>query len=559
MTETKEQRIADLIKDAAEYATDPDAPSADQGATKPKLLIEPNDPHRTVAALRDILAERGDLFDRGAPVRLFKDRRSGAIMARAVTADRIVMLAHQLARPVAFKPSEHSKGKFVEFNAPLPRAIATTYLELHGEWQLRPLNGIASAPLLRPDGSIWAANGYDAATGLFLENVPTISGLVPAAPNQADAAAALALIRSIFATFCFADATTVQDANGVPMVDQARPPSCDESAFLVALLTAVCRPSLEFAPGFLFRAPQLSGAGAGKGLLVRSICRIAFGQDPHAVTGGSDLHELEKRISAELMASGPVLFLDNLNNVTFKSNLLASAITERPARVRVLGKSEMLPINATAFIVMTGNALVVSEDLTRRFVAIDLDARVEDPEARAFPTDITQTVKDRRIDLLVAALTIWRWGRQQTLPTGKPLGGFPQWCQWVRDPLLALGCPDPVVRMVDAKRHDGQRQATVEIFQLWQHWHSDRPVKASGLHAEIKAVLDPQQRGRQFVEKCVASLVGVRVAGFVLSRQRSMGKWSAATYALQSAGDCQGHSEHSGQEVRHPDHTDEPK
>ena len=40
------------------------------------------------------------------------------------------------------------------------------------------------------------------------------------------------------------------------------------------------------------------------------------------------------------------LFLDNLNNTAFKSDLLASAITERPARVRVLGKSQMVPLNA---------------------------------------------------------------------------------------------------------------------------------------------------------------------------------------------------------------------
>ena len=37
------------------------------------------------------------------------------------------------------------------------------------------------------------------------------------------------------------------------------------------------------------------------------------------------------------------LFLYNLNNTAFKSNLLASVITERPARVRLLGRSQMVP------------------------------------------------------------------------------------------------------------------------------------------------------------------------------------------------------------------------
>ena len=67
--------------------------------------------------------------------------------------------------------------------------------------------------------------------------------------------------------------------------------------------------------------------------------------------------ELEKRIAAELIEGRPTLFLDNLNNTAFRSDLLASAITECPARVRPLGKSQMVLLNASAFVVLTGNGL----------------------------------------------------------------------------------------------------------------------------------------------------------------------------------------------------------
>jgi hypothetical protein len=60
-----------------------------------------------------------------------------------------------------------------------------------------------------------------------------------------------------------------------------------------------------------------------------------------------------------LIEGSPVLFLDNLNNRAFTSDLLASAITERPARVRVLGKSQMVPLNASAFVILTGNGRAV--------------------------------------------------------------------------------------------------------------------------------------------------------------------------------------------------------
>ena len=239
---------------------------------------------------------------------------------------------------------------------------------------------------------------------------------------------------------------------------------------------------------------------SGKGLLARCICIIAFGREPHAVTAGASAEELEKRIAAELIEGSPALFLDNLNNTAFKSNLLASAITERPARVRLLGRSQMVPLNASAFVILTGNGLTVSEDLARRFVAVDFDARTEDPEARPFATDIRVEVTQRRTELLAALLTIWRWGRIATdIKSGIPLGSFAQWCRWVRDPLLALGCQDPVERVSEAKQRDGRRQAVADLFAIWWDKHHDHPVAVRQLHDDVKQALDPQGRGRQYV------------------------------------------------------------
>jgi hypothetical protein len=71
----------------------------------------------------------------------------------------------------------------------------------------------------------------------------------------------------------------------------------------------------------------------------------------------------------------------------------------------------------------------------------------------------------RRTELLAALLTIWRWGRIATdLKVGLPLGSFPQWCHWVRDPLLTLGCHDPVERVREAKEHDSRRQVLADLF-----------------------------------------------------------------------------------------------
>jgi hypothetical protein len=341
------------------------------------------------------------------------------------------------------------------------------------------------------------------------------------------------VIRATFKSFCFADAVTMVDPAGTNVVDVSTAPGKDESAFLVGLLTAVCRPSLYLAPGLLMRAAPMSGAGTGKGLLARCICIIAYGSEPHAVTGGSGAEELEKRISAELMEGSPALFLDNLNNTAFKSDLLASAITERPARVRVLGRSLMVPLNATALVILTGNGIRVSEDLARRFITVDFDARTEAPEAREFQIDVRAEVKARRTELLVALLTIWRWGRQaDEIAPGKALGSFEQWGRWVRDPMLALGCQDPAERVADAKGRDARRQVIADLFTVWWEQHGDRPVRVRDLHEDVRQAVDPQGRGRQFVAAQLETLTGSRLSGLMLTRQAPVGDWGAATYAL---------------------------
>jgi putative DNA primase/helicase len=356
--------------------------------------------------------------------------------------------------------------------------------------------------------------------------------------THADAKAALGLLRQTFCTFPFADAPRYWDRElGVEVVDITQSPERDESAFLVELLTAVCRPSLWLAPGALVVAPGLSGAGTGKGLLVRATSAIAFGVRPRAFTMGGERHELDKRLAAELIEAQPILFLDNANGHVLRSETLASVLTERPARVRLLGRTLMVPLNSTAFIAITGNGLTVTEDLARRFILCELDARCEDPEGRPFRPGFLDQIERRRAELLTAGLTIWRLGRQSApqLTRGKPLGSFETWAEWCRDPLLALGCRDPVERVEALKANDPRRQRIAELFQLWWDRHGATPMKVHQLADAVKAIADPQGRGRQYLATFIAGLAGTHAAGFVLTRQEPAGKWSAATYALTQA------------------------
>ena len=494
---------------------------------KVELIVHGGDLPATAEALRDLFAASGKLFDRGLPVRVIRPADGSLPSALPLTKHNVVIEAHRLCQPVKLDRDGQSVA------VTLPDRVAQMYLDMFGEWNLLPLAGVCTAPLLSEDGRVRAANGYDPETALWCCNVPALR--LPLQPSCADAGAALLKLRREFQTFPFADAPRSWDADlGVEVVDITEPAGRDESALLVALLTAVCRPSLWLAPGLLVTAPAVSGAGSGKGLLVRAVCCIAFGIRPRAFTSGGERQELDKRLAAELVEAQPALFLDNANGVVLRSDTLASLLTERPARVRLLGQTRMVPLNSTAFVAITGNGLTVTEDLARRFNPCELDARCEDPETRPFAAGFLQHIEQRRAELLAAALTIWRFGRQNAtrLPRGKPLGSFETWAEWCRDPLLALGCRDPVERIESLKAHDPHRQRIAELFQIWWEQHGAMPIKANQLAEPVKAIADPQGRGRQYLATFLSGLAGTHAAGFVLTRQEPAGKWAAATYAL---------------------------
>jgi hypothetical protein len=292
-----------------------------------------------------------------------------------------------------------------------------------GQWRLKPFNGITTAPILNDDGSFRIGSGYDEATGLWCHQIPAVN--VPEQPTRAQAKASLDALRRFFRIFAFADAETIRDnALGVEVVNPTANIGLDESSFLVSLMTAVCRASLTLAPGILATAPAFSGAGTGKGLATKAICIIASGAPPSAFTSGHDAEEMDKRLTAALVEARPAIFLDNYNGKNLTSDILASALTENPCEVRPMGHTAMVKLHTRTLIAMTGNDVQIAEDMARRLIKTDYDAKIENPELRPFNRGFLDTVYEERATLLGHALTIWRWGRQNAdrLTQGKPLG-----------------------------------------------------------------------------------------------------------------------------------------
>ena len=500
------------------------APNHEGASNLPELIIDGSDPTATAKRLATLIAQRNDfLFNGYAPARV-ADEAGCLPRALEVTTEMVRVLAHEICVPTKVRTT---KGKVERIPVPLNKDIAQLYLHgLEGRWRLNLLRGIVTAPLLADDGSIRIASGYDPRSALWCHNIPNVN--VPAEPTEGDAARALTRLRQFFRTFPFADAARRYDPDlAVELVDPTKPVGLDESSFLAALLTAVCRQSLDLAPGFLCDAPNFSGAGTGKGLLVKAACIVASGVRPAAFTSGHDAEELDKRLTAALIEAHPAVFLDNFNSKTLTSDILASALTESPCMVRPMGHTKTVPLHTRAFIGITGNSVQIAEDMARRLLNAHLDARMENPEQRKYAPGFLDHVFAARADLLAAALTIWRRGRQSKPKPGKPLGSYEVWAQWCRDPLLALGLRDPVDRIAEIKAADPKRRALVAIFEQWWAAHGDLIIKAKDLADEVikniddKATVRPDgslQYSRQRVAGFLAAHVDTRVGGYLLNK-----------------------------------------
>jgi hypothetical protein len=460
----------------------------------PQLVITPGNLPAVVDTLGKLFAADGRFMSNGnRPVTVIIEDGSPKIVE--VTSDVVRMHTRHVRCPV--KPGER-RDEYI--NVTLSRDVAQLYLYGLLNKGLKTIRGVCSAPLLEDDGSIRIIEGYDEKSGLYCHNVPQVA--ISDHPNEIDAAEALFRLRDRFKTFSFDDSVRIKEG-AVSVTDlSGRNIGLDESTFLVLLLTAVVRQSIALAPAGLLGAPRLSGSGTGKGLLVKCIIIIATGVCPPAFTAGHDREELEKRLVAVLVEGRPANFLDNFNAQELRSDTLASALTEDPAMVRVMGQTKNVPLHTRTFLGITGNGIQISEDLARRVLKVHLNARVESPEQRNFDkgTDgfIAQILADRA-RLLSDALTIWRWGRQNELRRGRPFGNYEKWSRWCRDPLLTLGCRDPIDRVADIKAADPERARLTEIFDKWRQLHGREELKASALNEVVLQLIDENASRRDGV------------------------------------------------------------
>jgi putative DNA primase/helicase len=419
-------------------------------ATWPQIFIRAGELPRVVDEAEDALLLLGrEMYQRGGLiVRPVQSKLLGAD-DREVTGWQLIPVVRQhLVETLCcaaqfFKYDARAKG-FVVTDA--PEVVAETYLSRRGRWRLPVLTGIVNTPFLRADGSICERPGYDAESGLLFKPDGESFPAIPLQVTKDDAAAALAALDELIATF--------------PFVTKA-----DRSVALSAMLTTLDRHAMATAPLHGFTSPA---AGTGKSLLVDIAATLATGRRMPVISQGRTEEELEKRLGAALLAGDVAISIDNCEH-RLESGFLCQALTQRKLNIRVLGQSKNVetPVNATIF--ATGNNLTIAGDLTRRSILCSMDAHCERPELRTFDDDALKDAQTNRGQLVAAALTILRaWHLVGERVTLSPFGSFDDWSRRIREPLVWLGCADPCDTVGAVRESDPKRQGLATVVMQWK-------------------------------------------------------------------------------------------
>ena len=297
------------------------------------------------------------------------------------------------------------------------------------------LEGIATAPTLRPDGSILQTPGHDAETGLIYR--PTINfGKVPADVRKCDAQHAASQLTEIVRDFPFQS-------------------EHDKAAWLAMLLSMIARPAISGqVPLFAVTA---NVRGSGKSMLVDVASIIAYGHTAARTAYVARDDEMRKQITSVAMEGSPAVLIDNIDRL-FGSASLDAVLTSGRWHDRVLGENRTIDLEMKTIWTATGNNLAFRSDLSRRVLPIRLDSPLEAPETRAdFRVgDLLDYTRKCRAGLVSDALLILRGYFAAGCPNqkGKRFGSFDQWNRIIRGAVVWAGLPDPLATLEYAKQND---------------------------------------------------------------------------------------------------------
>lgn len=337
-----------------------------------------------------------------------------------------------------------------------PKELVNVWLGQKDWPELRPLDAIARAPFVRPDGSICEDPGYDVSSrALCLPSV--VYPRVNQGATREDALLAAARLLAPFDEFPYASAKF-------------------RSAFLSHILTEVTRLALDVCPMYWYTAPD---AGTGKSMLADMPSAIVHGVLPPRRPWNGEGDELRKVLFASLLNGDRSITFDNVpSGSKVRAAELCAFITSSTWQDRRLGESTTISLPNRSVVVASGNNITPVADMARRSVVVRLAANSETMKQRVFKVPyLVPHIMKMRSQLLIDALTIIQAFNNAGAPHGDfpMLASFEKWSHFCREPLLWLGFEDPCATQTET---DDETQSASGVFTRLCTAFADRTFSA---------------------------------------------------------------------------------
>ena len=331
------------------------------------------------------------------------------------------------------------------------------------------LAGVTDMPAVRRDGLL-IPQGYDPVTQLLVD----WGGIrfEPIGTTRADAEAAMARLRAIFAEFEFQG----------PL---------DESVTLSLMLAAVHRRLMRVSIAYLIDSPE---SDAGKSLIVDAMSCFIIGERAEAQTAPKEDDEFRKRVFSMLRAGERHIAFDNIAG-KFGGESFDSLITAQKYADRVLGVSEIEKVDNTAIVTLTGRNVSFRGDGASRTARI----RLLRPTRQTYThEDLPRHIAENRHQLVSDCVTIVRAYLLSGRPNKSRLREFDDWCARAREPLIWLGMPDPAGAIT--LENDEAMTTYTELVRAWHDAYGTDPKVLARVLDDVTSIggtiINPDKRLR---------------------------------------------------------------
>ena len=353
-------------------------------------------------------------------------------------------LKHELNRSATWLARDGEKWKV----ASAPTAIVEDMLAARRrEVTVPTLKQASIVPTFTSDGRLLSENGFDEASGIFLDLAVSVD--VPRNPTRRQVWSALRQLWTPIAQFPF----------------EAK---SDKVHALAMVLEPYMRDMFGPTPLYFINKPA---AGTGASLFLETSLYPTLGEWPSAQTPPRSDEEMRKTLTACFVEGVRCIYFDNANSLN--SAELASALTAEVYSARILGVSKMLNVPVKVQWVGSGNNTELSGELYRRTVDIRMDAKMANPEDRDVSQfrikDLKSWVQEHRTEQVRAALTIIQFWVNQGMPHGTgSKASYESWAAKMSGLFDVIGVRGFLETPRDRRPEDPDEEMAREVV-YWMH------------------------------------------------------------------------------------------